>query len=122
MRRLRDIAQVKGKGDITCDIAQLGLKLLDVDSMGFDPMDRRILRTIIETFQGGPVGIDTLSAAIGEEKETLEDVYEPYLLQEGFIQRTPRGRLCTAKSYRHLGYALPKKFDMDIIPHLPFEE
>ena len=103
LRRMRDIAQVRGSGHIDHAIAAEGLRLLDIDEMGFDPMDRRILLTIIETFGGGPVGIDTLSAAIGEEKETLEDVYEPYLLQEGFIQRTPRGRLATVKAYHHLG-------------------
>ncbi len=107
LRRLRDIAQVNGNGTITAEIVESGLKLLDIDTMGFDPMDRAILLAIIETFQGGPVGIDTLSAALGEDKNTLEDVYEPYLIQEGFLQRTPRGRISTPRAYTHLGFVPP---------------
>lgn len=107
LRRLRDFAQVEKDGRITDHVAADGLKLLDIDAMGFDPMDRRILSTIIENFNGGPVGIDSISAAIGEDRSTIEDVYEPYLLQEGFLQRTPRGRVAALKSYTHLNIPAP---------------
>jgi Holliday junction DNA helicase RuvB len=103
LRRVRDYAQVKADGIITKQVAQEGLKLLDIDGLGLDLMDRKFLQTIIEKFNGGPVGIDTLSMAISEEKDTIEAVYEPYLLQEGFIQRTPRGRVATKLAYEHLG-------------------
>ncbi len=102
LRRVRDYAQVKEDGVITLKAANAGLKLLEVDGYGLDSMDRRILSTIIEKFDGGPVGIETLSASLSEEAHTLEDVYEPFLLQEGFIQRTPRGRLATKKAYELL--------------------
>ena len=104
LRRVRDYAQVKADGFITQQIAQEALDLLEVDHNGLDKMDRKLLSTIIEKFNGGPVGIETLSAAINEEKDTIEDVYEPYLLQEGFIDRTPRGRVVTPLAYKHLGY------------------
>ncbi len=103
LRRLRDFAQIKGDGIITLAIAQYGLNALNVDSLGLDEMDNRILSTIIEKFAGGPVGLNTLATAVGEEPGTIEEVHEPFLIMEGFIQRTPRGRIATDKSYRHLG-------------------
>lgn len=99
LRRVRDFAEVKGTGVITTEIAKAGLKLLEVDDRGFDAMDRRILRTIIEKFDGGPVGIEALASAINEERDTLEDVYEPFLLQQGFLNRTPRGRTATRTAF-----------------------
>jgi len=105
LRRVRDFAEVHGNGVIDQPIAKAALASLDVDECGLDTMDKKILRTIIEKFDGGPVGIDSLAAAIGEESQTLEDVYEPFLLQQGFIQRTPRGRLASRRSYEHLGFA-----------------
>lgn len=107
LRRVRDFAQVKTNGEVTREVACDALALLEVDNAGFDKMDRAILLTIIEKFNGGPVGVETIAAAIGEEKSTIEDVYEPYLLQEGFLQRTPRGRMATIQAYRHLGIARP---------------
>ena len=101
--RVRDFAQVKYDGKITKKVADYALDLLDVDKYGLDHIDRTILLTMIEKFQGGPVGLDTLAAAISEDAGTLEDVYEPYLLKNGFIQRTPRGRIVTDLAYRHLG-------------------
>ncbi len=103
LRRLRDYAEVKASGKISVDVARAGLKALGVDEAGFDPMDRRFMRAIIEKFDGGPVGIDTLAAAVGEDAGTLEEVYEPYLMRVGFIQRTSRGRIATARAYEHLG-------------------
>jgi Holliday junction DNA helicase RuvB len=105
LRRVRDFAEVHGTGVIDEPLAQAALASLDVDHRGLDTMDKKILRTIIEKFDGGPVGIDSLAAAIGEESQTLEDVYEPFLLQQGFIQRTPRGRLASRLSYEHFGLA-----------------
>ncbi len=102
LRRIRDIAQVRGEGIVDLEMAQEALKLLDVDDQGFDRMDRRLLLCLIDRFGGGPVGLDTLAASIGEEKQTVEDVYEPYLLQEGFIKRTHRGRMAMPKAYLHL--------------------
>lgn len=107
LRRVRDFAQVRAGGVITKSVADEALKMLEVDSQGFDGMDRKILLTIIEKYGGGPVGVDTLSAAISEEKDTIEDVYEPYLIQEGFIDRTPRGRTATRLAYRHFGIDFP---------------
>ncbi len=101
LRRVRDYAEVKGDGRIEQRIAEQALNLLNVDHHGFDPMDRRLLLTIMEKFDGGPVGVDTLSAAIGEPADTIEDVLEPYLIQQGFIQRTPRGRMATQQAYLH---------------------
>ncbi len=109
IRRLRDYSQVKAEGIITKKVALEGLKMLEVDQAGFDVMDRKILLTIIEKFKGGPVGIETLAAAISEEKDTIEDVYEPYLIQQGFIQRTPRGRVATTFAYKHFGVAFSSK-------------
>jgi Holliday junction DNA helicase RuvB len=103
LRRIRDFAQVKGDGTIHVEISKEALGAMEVDEMGFDSMDRKLMLTIIEKYNGGPVGLETLSASIQEEKSTIEDVYEPYLLQEGFIERTPRGRLATKLAYEHFG-------------------
>jgi len=100
-RRVRDFAQVKGDGRIDKETARLGLDMLDVDQLGLDTMDRRFIEAILYKFDGGPVGIETLAAALGEEKDTLEDVYEPYLVKEGFVDRTPRGRVATKRAYEH---------------------
>ena len=107
LRRIRDYAQVKGNGSITRDIAQAALLLLDVDEFGLDDMDARILRAIIEKFDGGPVGLGTIAAAVGEDADTIEEVYEPFLVQNGFLQRTPRGRMATSIAYRHFGFTMP---------------
>ena len=107
LRRIRDYAQVKSAGNITRDVAQEALKLLDVDQFGLDDMDTRILKTIIEKFEGGPVGVKTIAAAVGEDEGTIEEVYEPFLVQNGFLQRTPRGRAATALAYRHFGIVMP---------------
>ena len=109
LRRVRDYAEVKAKGSVDKKIADEALKMLDVDLMGLDLMDRNLLKAIIEKFSGGPVGLDNLSAAIGEEKETIEDVIEPYLIQQGYLMRTPRGRIATQKSYVHFGLTPPEK-------------
>ncbi|MCT4621452.1 MAG: Holliday junction branch migration DNA helicase RuvB [Marinisporobacter sp.] len=106
LKRVRDFAQVKGNGMITVEIAKSALELLEIDPLGLDHVDRNILFTIIEKFGGGPVGLDTLSASTGEERNTIEDVYEPYLLQLGFIQRTPKGRVVTKLGYEHLGIVM----------------
>jgi Holliday junction DNA helicase RuvB len=107
LRRVRDYAQVKHDGNITSAIADQALSLLEVDRQGFDLMDRKLLEAIIEKFDGGPVGLDNLSAAIGEAKDTIEDVLEPYLIQQGFMQRTQRGRIATAAAYTHFGKIAP---------------
>ena len=109
LKRSRDFAQVKYDGKITYDVACFALNLLEVDRYGLDKIDRRILQTLIVNFQGGPVGLETLAAAIGEDSGTLEDVYEPYLLQNGFLNRTPRGRMASSLAYEHLGYPIPEK-------------
>lgn len=109
LKRVRDFAQVKYDGRITSDVACFALNLLEVDQYGLDKIDRRILETLIVNFKGGPVGLETLAAAIGEDSGTLEDVYEPYLLQNGFLNRTPRGRMASALAYEHLGYEYPEK-------------
>jgi holliday junction DNA helicase RuvB len=103
LRRVRDFADIKAKGEITLEVAKEGLVLLEIDSNGLDAMDRKLLRMIVEKFGGGPVGVETLAAAMNEEKETLEDVYEPYLIQNGFIDRTPRGRMAADATYSLLG-------------------
>lgn len=103
LRRVRDFAMVKGNGTIDVEIAEFGLNALNVDSSGLDEMDNKILNVLIDNFAGGPVGLNTLSTAIGEQSETIEEVYEPYLIKEGFIMRTPRGRMVTEKAYHHLG-------------------
>ncbi len=109
LRRVRDFAQVKGSGVIEQRIARESLKAMDVDEKGFDDMDRKLLVTIMEKFSGGPVGLDTLAASVQEEKETIEDVYEPYLLQEGFLERTSRGRMATNRAYEHFGVKKDKE-------------
>ncbi|MCG9786432.1 MULTISPECIES: Holliday junction branch migration DNA helicase RuvB [Vibrio] len=103
LRRVRDYAEVKGNGHICADIADKALNMLDVDHQGFDYMDRKLLLAIMEKFGGGPVGLDNLAAAIGEEKDTIEDVIEPYLIQQGYLQRTPRGRIASDRAYLHFG-------------------
>ncbi|WP_233862240.1 Holliday junction branch migration DNA helicase RuvB [Paraburkholderia adhaesiva] len=107
LRRVRDYAEVKADGSITASVADAALKMLDVDPVGFDLMDRKLLEAILHKFDGGPVGIDNLAAAIGEERDTIEDVLEPYLIQQGYLQRTPRGRVATQLTYRHFGLAAP---------------
>ncbi|EGQ8538385.1 Holliday junction branch migration DNA helicase RuvB [Vibrio parahaemolyticus] len=103
LRRVRDYAEVKGNGHICADVADKALNMLDVDAQGFDYMDRKLLLAIMEKFGGGPVGLDNMAAAIGEEKDTIEDVLEPYLIQQGYLQRTPRGRIATDRAYLHFG-------------------
>jgi Holliday junction DNA helicase RuvB len=107
LRRVRDYAQVKADGVITRDVASQLLRMIDVDEFGLDDMDARILKTIIEKFEGGPVGLNNIGAAIGEDSTTIEEVYEPFLVQHGFLQRTPRGRVATPLAYRHFGYTPP---------------
>ena len=109
LRRVRDYAQVRADGRITADVAKAGLTLLEVDSHGFDEIDRRLLRTIIDKFGGGPVGINTIAAAINEEKDAIADIYEPFLIQAGFLDRTPRGRVVTSKAYQYFGLTVPGK-------------
>ncbi|PVZ69447.1 Holliday junction branch migration DNA helicase RuvB [Pelagibaculum spongiae] len=111
LRRVRDYAEVKSDGRITGEIADAALKMLDVDRCGFDQQDRRLLKTIIEKFDGGPVGLDNLAAAIGEERDTIEDVLEPYLIQQGYIMRTPRGRMATRHAWQYLGLDQPNDGD-----------
>jgi Holliday junction DNA helicase RuvB len=109
LRRTRDFAQVKGDGSITMEIARIALEALNVDDHGLDEMDNRILTTIIEKFKGGPVGLSTIATACGEESETIEEVYEPFLIMEGFLKRTSRGRMATELAYRHLGMIPPQR-------------
>jgi Holliday junction DNA helicase RuvB len=111
LRRVRDFAQVKAKGAVTREVADAALRMLDVDALGLDVMDRKLLLAIIEKFGGGPVGLENLAHAIGEEADTIEDVLEPFLIQQGYLQRTPRGRVATVSAYRHLGLAAPKPSD-----------
>jgi Holliday junction DNA helicase RuvB len=108
LRRVRDYVQVKGNGEITKPMADAALKMLDVDAVGFDLMDRKLLEAILFKFGGGPVGLDNVAAAIGEERDTIEDVLEPYLIQQGYLQRTPRGRIATASAYEHFGLTAPR--------------
>ncbi|MAM02905.1 MAG: Holliday junction branch migration DNA helicase RuvB [Myxococcales bacterium] len=108
LRRVRDYAQVRADGSIGRDVAQAALKLLDVDEYGLDEMDGHVLKTLIEKFEGGPVGLNSLAVAMGEDPTTLEEVYEPFLIMEGFLQRTPQGRVATRRAFRHLGYPLPE--------------
>ena len=107
LRRVRDYAEVKGNGRVDKSIAQAALSMLDVDPQGFDVMDRKLLEAVIHRFDGGPVGLDNVAASIGEERDTIEDVIEPYLIQQGFLQRTPRGRIATLAAYKHLGVTPP---------------
>jgi len=114
LRRVRDYAQVKGDGVITAGMASDALTMLDVDPLGFDVMDRKLLEAVVHRFDGGPVGLDNVAASIGEDRETIEDVIEPYLIQQGYLQRTPRGRMATAAAYRHLGVAAPARGGNDL--------
>ncbi len=111
LRRVRDYAQIKGDGTITRDIARAGMKMLKVDEAGFDAQDRRLLKTIIDHFDGGPVGVDSLAASLSEERGTVEDVLEPYLIQQGYLIRTARGRMVTSKGYRHFGLTPVRQAD-----------
>jgi Holliday junction DNA helicase RuvB len=112
LRRVRDYAEVRAQGRVTQDVADAALKMLDVDPLGLDVMDRKLLLAVIEKFAGGPVGVDNLAAAIGEERDTIEDVLEPFLIQQGYLQRTPRGRVATVTAYRHFGLAQPQSATM----------
>ena len=105
LRRIRDYAEVKADGTITMEVADGALKMMQVDSKGFDKMDRKLLSVLINEFSGGPAGIESIAAAVSEDRDTIEDVYEPYLIQEGYIQRTSRGRVATGLAYSHLGLA-----------------
>ena len=111
LKRVRDYAQVRADGAITATVAREALDMLEIDALGLDDVDRRILLAIVEKFDGGPVGIDTLAAATSEERDTIMDVYEPYLIQLGFLQRTPRGRIATRRAYAHLGLPFPDRLD-----------
>lgn len=111
LRRVRDYAQVKADGVVSADIADAALKMLDIDPLGFDVMDRKLLQSVLHKFNGGPVGLDNLAAAIGEERDTIEDVLEPYLIQQGYLMRTPRGRVATKLSYQHFGLPLPQSLE-----------
>jgi Holliday junction DNA helicase RuvB len=109
LRRVRDYAQVRADGTVTPEVAQAALALLEVDDQGFDEVDRKLLRTIIDKFGGGPVGVNSLAAAISEERDAIEDIYEPFLIQAGFLDRTPRGRVATARAYQYFGLTAPGK-------------
>ncbi|HCO59012.1 MAG TPA: Holliday junction branch migration DNA helicase RuvB, partial [Porticoccaceae bacterium] len=111
LRRARDYAEVRADGVITADTAGEAMRLLSVDTNGFDLMDRRLLLTLIERFDGGPAGLDNLAAAIGEARDTIEDVIEPYLIQQGYLMRTTRGRMVTQQAYQHFGLAMPRHLD-----------
>ena len=115
LRRVRDFADIRADGTITCEVADAALSMLDVDALGLDVMDRKLLCAVIEKFSGGPVGVDNLAAAIGESRDTIEDVLEPYLIQQGYLQRTPRGRIATPTIYQHLGWQPPKS-EGDLFP------
>ena len=121
LRRVRDYAEVKAQGRITHTIADQALAMLDVDPLGFDVMDRKLLEAVVHRFDGGPVGLDNVAAAIGEERDTIEDVIEPYLIQQGYLQRTPRGRVATLAAYRHLGVTPPKAVAADLFSGLDRE-
>ena len=107
LRRVRDVAAVRGKGSIDAEVAARAMDMLDVDAEGLDEGDRRILRTIVDLFDGGPVGLGTMAAALNEDMQTIEDIYEPYLIQKGFLERTPRGRRATGSAYAYLGKSAP---------------
>jgi holliday junction DNA helicase RuvB len=107
LRRVRDYAQVRADGRLTGDVARSAMALLEVDDNGFDEVDRRLLRTIIDKFSGGPVGVNSLAAAINEERDAIEDIYEPFLIQAGFLDRTPRGRVATPRAYEYFGLTAP---------------
>ena len=107
LRRVRDYAQVRAAGRVTAEVTAAAMKLLDVDDQGFDEVDRKLLRTIIDKFSGGPVGVNSLAAAINEERDAIEDMYEPFLIQHGFLDRTPRGRVATPRAYEYFGLTPP---------------
>jgi Holliday junction DNA helicase RuvB len=111
LRRVRDFAEVRANGAISREVADAALVMLDVDALGLDIMDRKLLSAVIDKFSGGPVGVDNLAAAIGEERDTIEDVLEPYLIQQGFLQRTPRGRMATNMAYQHFGLTAPARIN-----------
>lgn len=117
LRRVRDYAQVKSNGVVSSEVADAALKMLDVDSLGFDVMDRKLLQAVLDKFDGGPVGLDNLAAAIGEERDTIEDVLEPYLIQQGYLMRTPRGRVATSLAYQHFGLQVPKTLETGELWH-----
>ena len=121
LRRVRDFAQVRAAGHIDRDVANAAMQMLKVDPEGFDELDRRMLRIIIDSFDGGPVGVESLAAALSEERGTLEDVIEPYLIQQGYLVRTARGRMASAKAYRHLGLK-PKSGLNDLFDRQPAED
>ena len=114
LRRVRDFAEIKAEGRITRTVADAALMMLDVDAIGLDVMDRKLLLSVIEKFGGGPVGVDNLAAAISEERDTIEDVLEPYLIQQGFLKRTPRGRMATTSAYQHFGMPLKSGLSNDL--------
>ena len=114
LRRVRDFVEIKGEGRITKPLADMALAMLDVDTQGLDLMDRKLMEAVVHRFDGGPVGLDNLAAAIGEERDTIEDVIEPYLIQQGYLQRTPRGRIATLAAFRHLGVAPPQGAGADL--------
>ena len=118
LRRVRDYAEVKADGVVTADVADKALNMLNVDALGFDHMDRRLLMALVDKFGGGPVGVDSLAAAISEERDTIEDVLEPYLIQQGYLMRTPRGRVATQKVYDHFGLTAPASMKQDTLPGL----
>jgi Holliday junction DNA helicase RuvB len=122
LRRVRDFAEIRAGGAVTADVVEQAMGMLDVDDQGFDAQDRRLLRTIVEKFDGGPVGVDNLAAAIGEEKGTIEDVLEPYLIQQGFIMRTPRGRMATRSAWLQLGLAPPARRAGETLPLIDEED
>jgi Holliday junction DNA helicase RuvB len=107
LRRVRDVAQIEGSPTITTDVARRALTLLEVDDLGLEGLDRQYLECLVRTFEGGPVGLSTLAVSLGEETDTLEDIVEPFLIQQGLVQRTPRGRVAMARSFRHLGLEAP---------------
>jgi Holliday junction DNA helicase RuvB len=109
LRRVRDYAQVRASGRVTLDVTSAAMSLLEVDEHGFDEVDRKLLRTIIDKFSGGPVGVNSLAAAINEDKDAIEDMYEPFLIQHGFLDRTPRGRVATQRAYEYFGLTPPKR-------------
>ena len=121
LRRVRDFAEVLGNGKLDMAAVKLAAKRLEIDDVGFDDMDRRLLKVIIDDYDGGPVGVETLAAALGEPRDTIEDVYEPYLLQQGFIGRTPRGRVATKKAYAHLGKKPPARMPEPMQALLPLD-
>jgi Holliday junction DNA helicase RuvB len=113
LRRVRDFAEIKGDGIITYDIARNALDLLDIDEVGLDELDRRILKTIIQNYSGGPVGLDTLAVAVGEERDNIYEVCEPFLIKKGFLIRTPKGRIATKIAYNHMGFEYPTEEEND---------